>query len=231
MHGRPGSLAIRRLHRVCYIAVTPFSMLVMTFDVWGIPQRLTRSAAAGLDARQLEEVRARLSRREEGAIFNASEAAIYLGRSVRTLKRAIDAGMGPARQKNPDAQGTGATNRHTHYRKADLDLWAATLYSSGSSFASRFADFDSLIEDQPWVVTERRVFCHLLDAGEVEDILEVLARGWVEFHRLEEILLEQWAGLAARQIYQDQLTAIVQRTIDAIFSAQQKDALFLEMQR
>lgn len=48
--------------------------------------------------------------------MTASEAAIYTGRSTRTLKRAIDAGVGPRREKNPDISGLGATNRHTRYR-------------------------------------------------------------------------------------------------------------------
>lgn len=197
----------------------------MTFDVWDIPKRLTRSSVAGLSSRQIEEVRERLSQRSADAMFNAVEAAIYLGRSVRTLKRAIDAGLGPARQKNPDAAGTGAVNRHTYFRKSDLDLWAASLYGVAAAFSSRFADFDALGEDQPWVIAEGRVFCHLLDAGDVEQVLEILAEAWVEFYRLDEALLETWAGLELRQRYQDQFEAVVARTMDAVSSAQEKDVL------
>ena len=76
---------------------------------------------------QLEETRGRLAQRPPDAAFTAAEAALYTGRSIRTLKRAIDAGVGPRREKNPDVTGKRATNRHTRYRKADLDAWRESL--------------------------------------------------------------------------------------------------------
>ena len=200
----------------------------MAIDVWEIPKRLTRASASALSSQQIEEVRARLSRREPDALFNAVEAAIYLGRSVRTLKRAIDAGLGPARQKNPDVSGRGAVNRHTHYRKSDLDQWAATLYGFGSVFSSRFPDFDALTHDQPWVVGEGRVFCHLLDAGDIDQIMALLEEGVIEFMRLEEALLERWASGDLRRIYQEQLTAVLERTLASVSSAEEKDVLMRE---
>jgi hypothetical protein len=200
----------------------------MAFDVWGIPNRLTKAAVRGMNSHQIEEIRARLSRRGADADFNAAEAAIYLGRSERTLKRAIDAGVGPKREKNPDATGKGAVNRHTHYPKHELDRWRAGLLGFTGSFSNTFGDFESLTEDQPWVVAEGRVFCHLMDAGDVDEIMEILAEGLVEFYRLDEALLERWAALNLRKIYQDQFREAVESSIDAILSAEGKDTLLLE---
>jgi hypothetical protein len=181
-----------------------------------------------MNSHQIEEIRARLSRRGADADFNAAEAAIYLGRSERTLKRAIDAGVGPKREKNPDATGKGAVNRHTHYPKHELDRWRAGLLGFTGSFSNTFGDFESLTEDQPWVVAEGRVFCHLMDAGDVDEIMEILAEGLVEFYRLDEALLERWAALNLRKIYQDQFREAVESSIDAILSAEGKDTLLLE---
>lgn len=200
----------------------------MAFDVWGIPKRLTKAAVRGMSSHQIEEIRARLSRRGADADFNAAEAAIYVGRSERTLKRAIDAGVGPKREKNPDATGKAAVNRHTHYPKHELDRWRAGLLGFTGSLSNTFGDFDSLTEDQPWVVAKGMVFCHLLDAGDVEEIMEILAEGLVEFYRLDEALLKRWAALTLRKIYQDQFKAVVESSLDAILSAEEKDTLLLE---
>lgn len=50
-----------------------------------IPFRLTQTAQKRLTADQLAEVRRRLEERPEDADFNAVEAAIYVGRSTKTL--------------------------------------------------------------------------------------------------------------------------------------------------
>ena len=200
----------------------------MAYDVWGIPKRLTKAAVRGMTSSQIEEIRARLSRRGADADFTAAEAAIYVGRSERTLKRAIDAGVGPKREKNPDATGKQAKNRHTHFPKHELDRWRAGLYGFTSSFPSSFRDFESLTEDQPWVVAEGRVFCHLMDVGDVDEVMEILAGGLVEFYRLDEALLERWAALDLRRIYQDQFKAVIEGSLDAVVSAEQKDTLLLE---
>ena len=200
----------------------------MTLDVWGIPKRLTKAAARGMSSHQIEELRARLSRRGSDADFNAVEASIYLGRSERTLKRAIDAGVGPKREKNPDVTGKGSVNRHTHFPKHELDRWRTSLYGFASSFPSSFGDFESLTEDQPWVVAEGRVFCHLLDVEDIDEIMEILAEGLVEFYRLDEVLLERWASLGLRKIYQGQFKSVVERSLDDAASAEQKDTLLFE---
>jgi hypothetical protein len=200
----------------------------MGFDVWGIPKRLTKAAVRGMSSHQIEEIRARLSRRGPDADFNAIEAAIYLGRSERTLKRAIDAGVGPRREKNPDTSGKGAVNRHTHYPKHELDRWRAGLYGFVESWSSGFGDFASLTQDQPWVVAEGKVFCHLLDAGDIEDVMEILAEGLVAFYRLDEVLIERWASVDLRNLYQDQLRSVIERTLEAVSSAREKDTLLLE---
>lgn len=181
-----------------------------------------------MNSHQIEEIRARLGRRGGDADFNAIEASIYLGRSVRTLKRAIDAGVGPKREKNPDVSGKGAVNRHTHYPKHELDRWRVGLYGFASNFPSSFGDFESLTKEQPWVVAEGRVFCHLMDLGDVDEIMEILAEGLVEFYRLDEVLLERWASLDSRKIYQDQFRSVVDRTFDVVSSAEEKDTLLLE---
>lgn len=213
---------------VTYRLDTTSQSFHMAFDAWGIPKRLTKAAVRGMASHQVEEIKARLSRRGPDAELNAVEASIYVGRSERTLKRADDAGVGPKREKNPDASGKKAVNRHIHYKKSDLDVWRAGLYGFASSFPSSFGDFDSLTEDQPWVVAEGRVFCHLMDVGDVDEIMEILAEGLVEFYRLDEALLERWAALSLRKIYQDQFNLVVERSVGAVISAEQKDMLLLE---
>lgn len=113
------------------------------------PFRLTQVVQKRLSAEQLAEVRRRLEEHPEDADFNAVEAAIYVGRSTKTLKREIDAGVGPARAKNPDASGLYATNRHTRYRRGDLDAWRSNLIR----FAVAFKRFDDLTLNAPWIVT------------------------------------------------------------------------------
>lgn len=58
-----------------------------------------------LTIEDLEQVRNRLAQRQPDAPFTAAEAAIYTGRSTRTLKRAIDAGVGPRQRRTPTSQG------------------------------------------------------------------------------------------------------------------------------
>lgn len=198
----------------------------MPFDPWDIPKRLTKKAIEGMDSRAYEEVKARLARRSPDVVFNSVEAAIYCGRSARTMKRLLDAGLGPVPQKNPDITGKGATNQHLHFRKSVLDAWLVMGFTS--AFSNRFSNFESLTEDQPWVVAEGRVFCHLMDVGDVDEIMEILATGLVEFYRLDEALLGRWAALNLREIYQDHFKAVIERTFDDIASAEQKDALLLE---
>ncbi|WP_334180599.1 hypothetical protein [Pseudoxanthomonas sp.] len=200
----------------------------MPIDVWGIPKRLTKAAVRGMSSHQVEEIRARLSRRGPDADFTAVEAAIYLGRSERTLKRAIDAGVGPKREKNPDVTGRGAVNRHTHFPKRELDSWRASLYGFASSLQSTFGDFESLTEDQPWVVAEGRVFCHLMDVGDIDDVLALLAEGLVEFYRLDEALLQRWASLDLRNIYCEQFEMVVDRVLASVRSAGERDSLLNE---
>lgn len=214
---------------VCYISPEPLHRPnSMAFDVWGIPKRLTKSAVRGMSSHQIEEVRARLSRRGPDADFSAVEAAIYLGRSERTLKRAIDAGVGPKREKNPDVTGKAAVNRHTHFPKRELDAWRASLHGFTNAFSSSFTNFEALMEEQPWVVAEGRVFCHLMDAGNVDEVMTILEEGLVVFYRLDEALLERWASLDLRTIYQDQFKATVSLALDAIASAEEKDTLGAE---
>lgn len=114
-----------------------------------IPFRLTQVAQKRLTADQLAEVRLRLEERSEDADFSAVEAAIYVGRSTKALKRAIDAGVGPARAKNPDASSLYFTNRRPRYRKGDFDACCSSLIS----IAVALKRFDDLTVDAPWLVT------------------------------------------------------------------------------
>jgi len=180
-----------------------------------IPFRLTQTAQKRLTADQLAEVRRRLEERAEDADFNAVEAAIYVGRSTKTLERAIDAGVGPARAKNPDASGLYATNRHTRYRKGDLDAWRSSLIS----FAVAFKRFDDLTLDAPWIVTsEGKIRGHLLDAESVDVVLRALSDEAVVFAPINEALREAWANVPARRVYEgvvDDLWALERAAIKA----------------
>lgn len=190
-----------------------------------IPFRLTQVAQKRLTAEQLAEVRRRLEDRPENADFNAVEAAIYVGRSTKTLKRAIDAGVGPARAKNPDASGLYATNRHTRYRKGDLDAWRSSLIS----FAVAFKRFDDLTLDAPWIVTnEGKIRGHILDAESIDVVLRTLSDEAVVFAPLNEALREAWANLAARMAYEAVFDELVGHERAAIRAARERDALHSE---
>lgn len=191
-----------------------------------IPFRLTQIAQKRLTADQLAEVRRRLEERPEDADFNAVEAAIYVGRSTKTLKRAIDAGVGPARAKNPDASGLYATNRHTRYRKGDLDAWRSSLIS----FAVAFKRFDDLTLDAPWIVTsEGKIRGHILDAESIDAVLRALSDEAVVFAPINEALREAWANMPARRVYEgvvDDLWALERAAIKA---AGERDELSSEL--
>lgn len=166
--------------------------------------------AIALTLDQLDEARTRLAQRPADAVFTAAEAAIYTGRSTRTLKRAIDAGMGPRREKNPDVSGLGATNRHTRYRKADLDAWRENLVA----FATSFRDFDALAMDAPWVVEDDRVVGHLLDLDSIEAVLQALEVDAVVFLRLDEVLHRNWASSERRRAYLETFMATCRSSVD-----------------
>lgn len=172
----------------------------------------------------LEAVRAHLANLPPDTAFTAAEAAIYTGRSIRTLKRAIDAGVGPKREKNPDISGRGATNRHTRYRKADLDAWRESL----TSFATGFRTFDDLGADAPWALMGEQLAGHLLDLESVEAILEALAADAVVFLRLDEALQQSWASADRRRQYQDAFEAVCWEAMRAAADAAQRDALEAE---
>lgn len=189
-----------------------------------IPFRLTQVAQKRLSAEQLAEVRRRLEERPEDADFNAVEAAIYVGRSTKTLKRAIDAGVGPARAKNPDASGLYATNRHTRYRKGDLDAWRSSLIS----FAVAFKRFDDLTLDAPWIVTnEGKIRGHILDSESIDAVLRALSDEAVVFAPLTEALREAWANMAARRAYEAAFGELVEQERAAIKAAGDRDELRL----
>lgn len=173
---------------------------------------------------RLEEVRARLAQRPPDAAFTAAEAAIYTGRSTRTLKRAIDAGVGPRREKNPDVTGLGATNRHTRYRKADLDAWRSSLVA----FAVDFRSFDDLASDAPWVVDGERILGHLLNLDGIEAVLDALGAEAIIFLRLDEALRWLWASSELRLSYQEAFASIARRTMQELEDAAQRDALDAE---
>jgi hypothetical protein len=190
-----------------------------------IPFRLTQVAQKRLTAEQLAEVRRRLEERPENADFNAVEAAIYVGRSTKTLKRAIDAGVGPARAKNPDASGLYATNRHTRYRKGDLDAWRSSLIS----FAVAFKRFDDLTLDAPWIVTnEGTLWGHILDAESIDAVLRALSDDAVVFATLNEALREAWSNMPARRAYEAVFNDLVEHERAAIKAAGERDALHSE---
>ncbi|WP_313244652.1 hypothetical protein [Stenotrophomonas rhizophila] len=191
-----------------------------------IPFRLTQVAQKRLTAEQLAEVRRRLEDRPENADFNAVEAAIYVGRSTKTLKRAIDAGVGPARAKNPDASGLFATNRHTRYRKGDLDAWRSSLIS----FAVAFKRFDDLTLDAPWIVTnEGKLWGHILDAESVDAVLRALSEEAVVFAPLNEALREAWSNMPARRAYEAVFNDLVEHARVAIKAAGERDELRLDI--
>jgi len=169
----------------------------------------------------IEELRQRLAQRAADAAFTSAEAAIYTGRSIRTLKRAIDAGVGPKREKNPDVSGLAATNRHTRYRKSDLDAWRESLVS----FATDFRSFNDLVADAPWVMDGDRVVGHLLDLDSIEALLEALRDEAVQFLRLEEALALRWQNVELRKRYQAVLSDICFQAIATTKAAIERDAI------
>jgi len=199
------------------MAAHPTPALQMVSIAWQIPKRLTQRAAAGLDSRMYEELKSRLARRQPDTVFNSVEAAIYTGRSARTLKRLLDAGLGPVPDKNPDITGKGATNQHLRYRKSVLDAWMIQGFTT--AFSSRFSSFDALTEEQPWVFAEGRVFCHLLDFQDTDALVGLLGQEEVEFWRLDEVLLERWATPQLRALYQVAFSEVLEAVQADISSA------------
>lgn len=178
-----------------------------------LPLKLTGS--------DLDQVRTRLAHRHPDAAFTAAEAAIYTGRSTRTLKRAIDAGVGPRREKNPDVSGLGATNRHTRYRKADLDAWRESLVA----FATDFQSFDDLATDAPWAVDGDRILGHLLDLANIEAVIKAMAADAMIFLRLDEALRRAWVEADRRRPYQEIFEAICREEMRTAADAMQRDAM------
>jgi len=170
-------------------------------------------------------VRRRLEERPEDADFNAVEAAIYVGRSTKTLKRAIDKGVGPARAKNPDASGLYATNRHTRYRKGDLDAWRSGLID----FAVEFKRFDDLTSDASWLVTsEGKIHGYLMAADSVDAVLHALSDEAVVFAPINQALREAWSDMPARRAYDAAFDDLVEHERAAIKAARERDALHSE---
>jgi hypothetical protein len=169
---------------------------------------------------QLDEIRARLAQRPPNDPFTSAEGAIYTGRSTRTLKRAIDAGVGPRREKNPDVSGMAATNRHTRYRKADLDQWRDGLIG----FTTKFWDFDDLVTDAPWLVENDRIVGHLMDLEDIDTVLLALGADTVVFLRLDEALRQSWADAALRASYQEVFERIRLQALSDAAAAAQTDA-------
>lgn len=182
----------------------------------GIPARLTAMAAQRLSAEDLDTVRDRLSKAPADRVFNAAETAIYTGRSVRTIKRAIDAGVGPKRQKNPSTnpQPWKTTNQHTRFRKGELDDWMKGITSFESAWSGSFRDFDDVVKDEPWIVLDGSIHGHLLDAGDIELVLDLLEAELVEFLRIDEALAERWVSTNARRPYQKAFLSILRQAED-----------------
>ncbi|KGM52275.1 hypothetical protein N792_03960 [Lysobacter concretionis Ko07 = DSM 16239] len=199
----------------------------MAIDVYEIPKRLTKPEYERLTSEQLEVVRRRLHQREADDDFNSVEAAIYTGVSVRTIKRAIDAGKGPERGKTPNTTGSNAVNQHTRYRKVDLDAWRANNRSF-DTFTGAFNAFDDLVVDEPWIMAGNRVVGHLFDVGDIDDLMAILASGEVEFLRLDEALRERWIDISLRSSYRAKLASIMETTLADVQSAADRDALDVE---
>lgn len=196
--------------------------LVPEFD-W-IPKRLTQEAYKRLGSGQLEDIRRRLHDRSPEDDLTAIEAAIYCGLSTRTIKRAIDAGIGPDRQKNPDVTGSGAVNRHTKFRKAELDAWKKSC-TTFESFSGKFSGFEDLANDEPWVMDGSKVAGHLMDVGDIDDVMAVLKSGEVEFFRIDEALRARWVSFPMRKLYAKEFRAAVERAQAEIQSAGERDVL------
>lgn len=186
-----------------------------------VPVRLTERTAKRLTSEQLEEVRRRLANRHPDSDFNAAEAAIYTGRSTKTLKRAIDAGVGPARSKNPDVTGRMATNRHTRYRKSDLDAWRLGLVS----FATQFRTFDDLTMESPWIVQDDVVLGHLLDAKDLDAIIKILGEDAVAFFRLDGALRLRWSDAGLRLCYESEFRSVTEHTLDEFKASAERHEL------
>lgn len=192
-----------------------------------IPKRLTQEAYKRLGSAQLEEIRRRLHGRHQNDELTAVEASIYCGVSTRTIKRAIDAGKGPDRRKNIDVTGNQAINRHTKYRKSDLDGWKFNQLGF-DAFTGRFNAFDDLVNEEPWVMDGSRIAGHLFDVGGIEEVMDILASGEVEFFRLDEALRERWVSVDLRNLYEKQFRVAVEITMEEIDSARHRDVQDVE---
>ena len=156
------------------------------------------------------------------------EAASYVGGSAKTSERAIDSGVGPARAKSPEASNLYATNRHTRYRKGDLDAWRSSLIS----FAVSFKRFDELTLDAPRIVTnEGKILGHLLDAESVDAVVRALSDEAVVFVPINEALRQAWSNMRARRAYEAVLDELLEHERAAIKAAGERDELDSELSR
>lgn len=190
-----------------------------------IPTRLTQKAAKRLTAEQMEEVRNRLSKAPPGRIFNSTEAAIYTRRSLRTIKRAIDAGVGPERQKGKSLTGSLAVNQHTLFAREALDVWMGSITSFETVATGAFYRMDDLVREEPWIIRQGVIHGHLFDAGDIEAVLALLEAGEVEFLRLDEALAGQWVSVDARTPYHEALLSVLDGAKGMAESAMQRDLL------
>lgn len=193
-------------------------------DLGEIPARITHADHKRLTAEQLETVRRRLRERHPEDDLTAPEAAIYLSISVRTITRAIDAGHGPTRGKNPGKPGSAALNRHSRYRKSDLDNWRSRNFSFEPA-SGRFATFEDLTRDEPWIFEGERVVGHLLDAASAEEVLDIIAQVDVRYLRLDEALTERWKAVGARRVYQALFMGTMEAAIGDVQSATERDQI------
>lgn len=192
-----------------------------------IPRRLTLEGYKRLGTAQLEEIRRRLHDRHPDDELTSIEAAIYCGVSVRTIKRAIDAGKGPDRRKNVDATGNHAVNRHVRFPKRGLDAWKKSM-AAFETISGQFNSFDDLVIDEPWVMDGDKIDGHLFDVGDIDAVMTMLAEGDIEFYRLDEALRQRWSSISLRKIYEVQFRKVVEFTQDEIEIASARDVQDVE---
>lgn len=193
-------------------------------ELEAIPARITHADHKRLSAEQLETVRKRLHERHPDDDFTAPEAAIYLRCSVRTITRAIEAGLGPPRGKNPGTPSSSALNHHTRFPKSGLDSWREKNRNFEPATGT-FKAFEDLTRDEPWIFDGERVVGHLLDAESIEAALDLLAEMDIRYLRLDEALLERWISVGARRVYEAHFTSAIEAASADIDSARQRDEL------
>jgi hypothetical protein len=98
-----------------------------------------------------------------------------------------------------------------------------------TSFAQEWTgwcrEFGDVVCDEPWIVIDGRIHGHLLDAGDIEIVLDLLEAELIEFLRIDEALARSWKSTQARNPYEGAFLSILRQSENLVRSAAEADEI------